>query len=374
MTESGLSNSQMGLLYSSSSVFGAIFDIFLSRYLKTTSYIRMYFYTIVLGLLFPLFIFFGSSILFFIVAMMIWGLYYNLWSFGRYDFVTVEGNPNNHASSFGIVSTFRDIGYLIGPLIASRTVFSSDNNSGLFITVFSMILALVSLLFMTNIVKTSENTGNLYNKRDLHIERSMKMELSLWRIVAIKMWPILIVGIFLGILSATYWTIVPIIHTIAPQLEGFEGIILVAMIAPSIFVNLTVGSFTSRFGQKRTAYWGLLLSGLILLSVGYIENPYVIILMIFVSSMFSAICYPSLSGAVADYLDESKSYDNEILSVQDFTDNIGYIIGPLFAGLMLDFVGDLRVFTYIAIAGILLAVLLLIMSPKEIDFHDKSIK
>jgi MFS family permease len=376
MTNSGLSNTEMGILYSSSAVFGAIFDFLLSKYLKSTHYKRMYFYTIVLAIVFPIMMFMSSWFWIYLAAMMVWGLYYNIWNFGYYDFVSREQNSKSYASSFGILSMFNDIGYLVGPLIAAQFVLTGHTLLPMISPIFLVLLAaffFMGVIFLKNKERKKRKNPEseiLEKERDV----SFLKEVKLWYLVSKRMWPILLMGISLSITSAMFWVVTPLLDGKSEGMNQLGGILLTASLAPSLFVNWSVGTFTNKFGKKYTAFAAFLLSNLILLSVGFISNPYIIILAVFLSSLFSSISYPALSATVADYLKESKSYDNEILSVKDFFGNVGCIIGPLVAGFLMDRIGSLMIFSYFAVFGIAVSIFLLFFSPKSIDFHDRSMK
>ncbi len=373
ITEVGFTNTEMGLLYASSSIFGAIFDFILSKTLKSTNYKRMYLYTILLGIVFPLLLFTNSIFWFYLMAMMIWGLYYNIWNFGYYDFVAREQKTGSHASSFGFLSMFNDLGYVIGPLIAAQFVLREGSLFPIVTPIFGFFLGMLFLIGIYLIQKKARKKNKLISDENGRNVTFLK-EAGLWLKIGRHMWPVLLLGTFLSITEAVYWTVTPLLEDVSTNLAHFGGIIMAASLAPSLFINWSVGVFTSKFGQKYTAYVSFLLSNLILLTVGFVSDPYIIIILIFLSSLFEALAFPAIAGAVADYLKESKSFDNEILSVKDFFGNVGYIIGPIFAGIMLDEIGSLMIFTYFAAIGLFVSLILIFFSPKSIDFHDRSIK
>jgi fucose permease len=306
---------------------------------------------------------------------MVWGLYYNIWNFGYYDFVSREQKSKSYATSFGILSMFNDIGYVIGPLLAAQFVLSKGN----FLPMLSPVVLLILALFFFGgvvLLKNRDNKNRKVINDDVDQNRNVSMlkEASLWYKVGKHMWPVLLMGILLSITEAMFWLVTPMLEGKTENFSQLGGFLMTASLAPSLFVNWSVGSFTNRFGKKQTAFVTFLLSNLILFTVGFVSNPFVIILLVFLSSMFEAMAFPAIAGAVADYLKESKSFDNEIMSVRDFCGNIGYVIGPIIAGFLMDKIGSLMIFSYFAAFGILASSFLIFFSPKSIDFHDRSIK
>lgn len=385
ITNSGLSNSQMGLIYGSSSIFGAIFDFVLSKYLKSTNYKRMYIYAILLAMLFPILMFATNWFFFYLVAMMLWALYYNIWTFGFYDFVAREEKSHNHAVSFGYLTVFNDIGYIIGPILAAQLIISEGSILPGLTPMIALLFALffiIGIILLSNYKERKRKVGNEHKEgveeanKNQQNERNITFftEANLWLKVGRKMWPILILALFLNVLEAIFWVVFPIMEDLGSNVQHLGGILMAVSLAPSLFITWLIGPVTTQFGKKRTAFISFLLANIILLAVGFVSNVYIVIILIFVSNLFQAMAFPAVAGAVADYLKESKSYHNEILSVKDFFGNIGFVIGPVLAGFLLDNIGGLMILSYFSIGGIIISIFLLLFSPRSIDFHDRSVK
>lgn len=120
MTEYGLSEFNMGLLYASSSFFGLVFDFLLTRYLSTTHYKKLFVGTILVAAAFPVCMFFAPGLLPFLIGMMLWGLYYNLWAFASADFTARESKVVFHVASVSLLLFFHDIGFVLGTLSAEH--------------------------------------------------------------------------------------------------------------------------------------------------------------------------------------------------------------------------------------------------------------
>ena len=135
---------------------------------------------------------------------------------------------------------------------------------------------------------------------------------------------------------------------------------------PVLIVYWWVNSITNKFGKKRTAYISFLLGSLFLIPICFIKEPFIIIALVFMSSFFGSLAWPAIDGAYADYISESAHYEKEIEGLTDFTCNIGYIIGPIFAGLMADQVGNQNVFAILGIFNIFMVLILLLITPKHI--------
>ena len=96
------------------------------------------------------------------------------------------------------------------------------------------------------------------------------------------------------------------------------------------------------------------------------HNPYLILLDVFVASSFLGFSFPALNGAFSDYLVESANREREIEALGDFYTNIGYVVGPMVAGLLADKVGIAGSFSYLGIFCAVCGALLLVMAPRKI--------
>ena len=367
--QTGLSYSAMGLLYSSSSVFGLVFDVLLSKYLKNTDYRRLYVYALILVIAFPIMIVSTSLLSVYVVAAAVWALYSNLNGFGYYDFTAVEERKANHAKAFASLSISKTLGYAVAPLIAVYVTIQLFDIRTFFLPVFAGIIALV---FMMLTISSSSQRGKEC-KANEHPQRSFKEEFRVLMLVGMRLWPILLLHVNLSIMEAAFWTVSPIIENLSAGLKGMGGFILFLSMIPSLMVGWSISPLTKAFGKKAVAFYTFLFSNLLLLTIGFISNAYVILLMIFLVNVLQSITYPAVYAAMADYLKESTSYDNEIVAVNDMSMNMGYIIGPAFAGIAMQFLGDLRIFSVIAIIGIICSFIVIAFSKKNISFYDRDV-
>jgi predicted MFS family arabinose efflux permease len=362
MLDSGMSEMTMGLIYSSSSFFGFILDFVLAKVLKSTNYKRMLIYTIIAASLFPISMLVGQNVIFYILGMLFWGVYSNLWGFAYYDFAAREAKVAFHATSLSLLFIFLDLGDFIGMLLA-EPISNMDSN----INILLILLAILSLsavsLILTYFIKShstksyEENHGN-FNKIV---------------IVSKKLFPLLLFGTLLNIIEAVIWTITPIVDRVAPQINNYGGILLAVSIVPSFFTNLIIQRIDTKKNKKRIALVSFIIGSLLLAMLGLTTTVTQYFILTFLYSTCFAIVYPMLGGAFADYLSESKSYDNEILSSKDMFANIGYIIGPIVGTFLLTVTDSLYLFTYLGVSTAILALILYFIIPKRIPFKDRDL-
>ncbi|MBI2357134.1 MFS transporter [Candidatus Dojkabacteria bacterium] len=371
VVEAGYSNTQMGILMALSSVFGAILDIVLSRVLRNTHYYRLYFYALLLMISFPFLLLTSSYYFLLLISMAIWALYCNLSSFGYYDYIARVTKKSEHASSFGFLDIYSSMGYVVAPLIAGTIAITSLGIKGAVIPIFVSIMGLIFLIATRFSQPRKEKSVFEVEHKNT---RSFLEEMVIWKRVIVRMWPMLILFLSLCIMEAVFWTMAPVIELVSANLKGYGGIILTAAIVPSLLINWSVGPLTKLFGKKNTAYTTFLFSNVFLFIIGFVNNPGVIVLLIFITYILQSITFPAMGGAIADYLKESQSYDREILSTKDFFGNLGYIIGPAITGILMDRIGGLGVFSYMAIMGFIISLILIFFAPRRIPFYDRNIE
>ncbi|MCC7290183.1 MFS transporter [bacterium] len=372
MTDSGLTEFQMSLVYASSSVFGLVFDFILARYLHTTHYKRLLTYTLLITLLFPVTMLLKQTLFFFLIGMLVWGLYCNLWGFARDDFVARESKMAFHAASMSLLFIFSDVGSIVGTLIAEPISLLSSNNQQLLTLLAIPFLGLITLN-LSSVKIRKESMTKPESEKVIHQEKPNQRELWYLLKVTQKLWPLMLLGILAITVEAIIWTVTPIIGNISSELEGLGGVILATSLTASLISFPISITLSQKFGKKRTATYALVAGSLMLIVQGFVSDPTTYLLITFINSAMFSVLYPAIGAAYADYLRESKSLDNKILSVKDMGTNFAYITGPLIAGILLTTIDSTKLFSVLGAFTLIIGLFVLAVMPKKIDFHDKRV-
>lgn len=80
---------------------------------------------------------------------------------------------------------------------------------------------------------------------------------------------------------------------------------------------------------------------------------------------------PAINAAYADYISEATQVEGEIEGLEDFAFNIGYVLGPISAGVLADTLGMKGAFSILGLLGVILAVILLVVTPKTITIKTR---
>src|SRR3989344_5787588 len=81
LIEAGMSKTVMGLVYASSSVFGAAFDFLMCKVFKNSYYRRVFLVMFIFSALYLFSLATAKTLWLFMLAMLFWGVYYDLKNF-----------------------------------------------------------------------------------------------------------------------------------------------------------------------------------------------------------------------------------------------------------------------------------------------------
>jgi len=372
ITESGISKTMMGIIIGSASIVGAVFDFLMCRIFKNNFYRRILIFMFAICLLQPLILWQAKTFPVFLLAMAMWGIYYDLKNFACFDFVSRETGKDEHSSSFGVIQVFQSIGYFIAP-IAAGVVIGEFANWAPFATAWILIsLAIVSFLILI-FLKRKQPEKDIVESDYACKRFNLFMELSVWRKIGKLIMPALVLTLLINTVDGFFWTIGPILAEGFLSQKMFAGFMMAAYTLPPLFVGWFVGYFTAKFGKKRTAFFSFFIGSIILAFLPLTNSLFHTTIIIFLSSTFIALSWPAINGAYADYISESRLVEKEIEGLEDFYTNIGYIIGPISAGFLADRFGNMNAFSVLGIAGALLAFILLKFTPRKINIKPKMV-
>ncbi|PIP51951.1 hypothetical protein COX09_04210, partial [Candidatus Beckwithbacteria bacterium CG23_combo_of_CG06-09_8_20_14_all_47_9] len=160
----------------------------------------------------------------FLLAMSLWGVYYDLKNFGSFDFVARFTKTAEHSSSFGVMTVFQAAGYLLAPLIAGWLISETVGNAP-FIAAGIFLLA----AFLLMLVLMGRESS--YLQQDLSGQyryRGLFSELKLWRRLDRVLLPVLVMVMILNIIDAFFWTIGPLLAESFDSMRQFAGLFMAA--------------------------------------------------------------------------------------------------------------------------------------------------
>ena len=318
-------------------------------------------------LVYPLMLWQAKTVWMFLIAMGVWGVYWDFYGFGSFDFISRYTTSSENSKSFGILYVFRSLGNIIAPIIAGILIAAAI---GWEVFAFSWLFLIISIVFFGFLLIVIKKIKPIVNQVEISRKRNMFIELYLWEKIGKKLLPVLFLTFFLFFVEAFFWTLSPILGENL-HIQEFGGFLLAAYTLPALLCGWFMGSITKRFGKKRSALVALLLGSFVLSFFSLLYSPVLMILLTFIAAMFINISLPAINGAYSDYIAEANNVEGEIEGLEDFSFNLGYILGPFCAGFFADLFGITRAFSVLGIIGIIVAITLLIITPKSINIDVK---
>lgn len=363
MTQAGLNEFQIGLIVSTSSMAGLVFDQMLLRVFKQTHFRRMFLFMFLFALLLPLIIWKTTSPLMFVVGMAVWGIYYDLYSCGTMDFVGTVTQKNEHSSSYGVIAVFISCAYIISPLIASSLVDSMSAGTPFYIAYVFLGVAFLLYSYLKSASQKKIEASFPEEKKFMSKHERSTFLQTVWVLM-----PILSITTMLNIVAAMYWTFAPLIDHVGTSTWSLGGFLMFAYQLPSLLSGWFVGSLTKKISKNKLSLLMLFGGSVFLMSFFLLQNPYILILASFFSSLFLSLVWPSINGIYADCVTHVPEREVQIETAQDSFGNIGYIIGPLMAGVVAQNFGTIQTFAWIGVLGVVLSMGLWFFAPKQIRF------
>ena len=366
--ERGFSASMIGIILGISSIAGAFFDFIICKIFKNTDFRRVLLVMFAICFIYPLLLWQAKTVWFFIFVMAVWGIYFDLYGFGIFNFISRYTKKEEHSLGFGLVEISKSVGDIIGPfvigfVIVSNVDWKSFSMSWVFLGI-GFLLFLVLTFFVKK--KAKIDTENLYQPR----RKSFFIELHLWKKIGKIMSPVLVLTFYLFFIEAFFWTLGPL-YAESSNLKQFGGLFLSAYAIPAIITGLFISPLTKKFGKKKIAFVGLLLGSLVLSLFFTAPNSILAIILVFIASCFISLSLPAINAVYAGYISESPQVEGEIESLEDFSFNIGYVLGPILAGVLADFFNIPAAFGILGILGMILATVLLMIAPKHVKIKTR---
>lgn len=367
LTDIFKSPAKVGLIISFSSLIGFLADITLPQILRGISVRALVLWAIVGIFVFALLLFFGmesSLILIFLLAMGIWGIYYEFVMFSEQQYISDTIPYRSHSASWALLDIFKNLGYLLGPIIGGYLIIFGGRGY-IYSSVTFAGIALIILVFSKKL-----------HSRPVEIDFSkvnILKEVEHWVVLFKTVWPVVTLSIFLGLIDAAFWT-TGVIWTEKLMEESFFGMFLIpAYQLPSLFMGLVVARWSVVHGKKRLALQYFLIASIFLAALGLTSIVPLLIFMVFMASVMLSVTYPMIEAVYSNILARMGRERGHLIGLSSSAGSISYIIGPALCGYIASLVGEGMTFLIVGAGGIIVALLLFLVTPKKLKLPQTQI-
>lgn len=130
------------------------------------------------------------------------------------------------------------------------------------------------------------------------------------------------------------------------------GVALAAFAAGNVAVVLTLAKRSDQWGRKPPIVIGMIIAAAATGSLGLAPSPWVLLVLSLVAGAGTGLIVPAQQAAIADIVGEGRN-GGSVVSTFQMTQDLGGIVGPLLAGLIVDQLGYVWAF---ALTGVIMMV------------------
>ncbi|PIR99198.1 hypothetical protein COT87_00745 [Candidatus Collierbacteria bacterium CG10_big_fil_rev_8_21_14_0_10_44_9] len=349
---------KMGLMMAVSSVVGLLMDLIFPHVLRQSGVRKLAGGAIVGSMIFLLSMFsstWWSYGMILIIGMAAWGIYYELDSFMTQQFVAGVAPRDQRSSVWGVVGVVRSVAYFVGPIIGGYIAGYGDR---VVVSVAGGVLFVAYLLFLLMRLPRSEEMDVDFH--GIHL----KQELLHWVSLGRRVWPVLLISLMAGLVDATFWTTGTVI----------SGWFVSAYMLPFLFVGMMVAKWGVNTGKKKWAERFVLLGGLGLMLLGWVEPGWLQLICVFVAGTCFALAWPLTDAVYTDLVARARKGRKHIMGMSSAAFSLAYIVGPIMAGWVSGGVGEIKTFSLLGGLVVVAAGILLLTTPKKLRLPQEEIQ
>jgi len=359
---------KMGLMMALSSVVGLAMDMIFPHLLRQSGVRKLAGGAIIGSMIFLLSMFsstWWSFILIIIIGMSAWGVYYELDSFMTQQFVAGVAPRDQRSAVWGVVGVVRSLAYFVGPIIGGYIIGYGDRAV---VMSAAAVLILAYCLFLT-----MKHPKSVEVELDIH-GINFKEEIVYWITLGRRVWPILLISLMGGLVDATFWTTGTVLNDSLAEQSIVGGWFMSAYMLPFLFVGILVAKWGVNIGKKKWAEKFVMFGGLSLMVLPYINNIWLILFCVMMSGTFLAMAWPLVDAVYTDLVSRARRGRKHIMGMSAAAFSLAYIIGPIFSGWLSGLFGEIRVFFIIGSMVVMVAAVLLVVTPKKLLLPQDEMK
>jgi predicted MFS family arabinose efflux permease len=211
-------------------------------------------------------------------------------------------------------------------------------------------------------------------KTESRIKQSLALlkEFSIWRILSERIWPVMLSGVMITFIIASFWTIGGLYGLSLLGDTGSDWIILVMFGIPMMIGSAILSKLHIQNHKKKYIQVTLFLAGLSLISLFFFHQSLPLILVaIFSCGFFLSIAAPLNEAVYSDLLERSGKSKMHLLGIAKSNFSFAYIVAPLATGWLADVVGYAQTFVIVGIMAIVVSGFLFLATPTKLKLPQR---
>lgn len=360
----------MGLIISFSSMIGFVADLFLPQFLKKVSVEKMIVLAIGSSLIFCgllLWSTYWPYVIIFLMAMAVWGVYYEFLGFGGQQFVSESIPTHFRSGAWAVLGAFRGLAYFVGPLFGSFLLISKGNVA--VVTVSSLMVFIGYLIWFLNKKKkvavmdvTEEKTINVF------------VEAKHWVYLLKFVWPIVVLSLSMGLLDSTFWTTGTVLSDNMARNSAWGGLFLPLYELPMVIMGVVVARWGIYKGKKKLAEIFMLITGILLSGIYFTDSVVLLLIISFFVGLTTSVCWPLRDAVYSDLVSRMGFEGKHMIGLSGSTISLAYIIGPIVSGSLATYFGEKETFVIVGSFLVVVSIFLLMITPKKLRLPQEEIQ
>jgi len=173
--------------------------------------------------------------------------------------------------------------------------------------------------------------------------------------------------IALSSIDALYWTLGGLFALSLFKIEGVSWLPVVIYSIPFIIGSAIIMKLKIKKFKKLLSQLFLLCAGMILATFAFIDKVnFAPLFIILISSFFLSLAEPLNMAAFSDLLDRMGKEKEHLIAIKKTGGSCAYLIAPVIGGFLADEYGYSVTFTLLGLATVVVAAILIIITPKKI--------
>lgn len=341
----------VGLVMSTSSVIGLLCDLSFPTIFAKRDYRFFLVTTFVVALSTQLISVFSNTWVAAIVVMALWGIYYELFLFGLYHFLHTEIESSQHAAGWGVADALRSLGLIAAPVLVSAMFVLHIEPLRISSVLFGSALLITAVVYLQSKKRSQELVKNS--------EKAFSfVTFKVWSVFLGRIWPVYLFFFCLIVFDATIWTVGIFFAEQLRHISPLGAFFVPAYSIPALVAPLVASKLARRFGKKRSAFvTAIPLSLILFFGHWLLRSPLWHVSVMVLAGCCAGLILTESEAIFEDYVGRLHRFSGEMIGLVRSASSLGYIVGPLVAGLLADSLGSARTLavmgTLPGIAGII---------------------